>query len=50
MSNTLSTPYIRGGDYSDYTCTIIEGGTVIGRSVFDIDRIEGEFGEIMSLT
>jgi len=42
MSNTLSNPYIRGGDYGNYTCTITEGGTIIGRSVFEIDRIEGE--------
>jgi len=42
MTATLSTPYIRGRDYGDYTCTITEGSTVIGRSVFSIDHIEGE--------
>ncbi|XP_065918563.1 hemicentin-1-like isoform X2 [Dysidea avara] len=41
MTTTLSNPYIRGRDYGDYTCTITEGSTVIGRSVFIIDRIEG---------
>ena len=42
MTTTLSNPYIRGRDYGDYTCTITEGSTVIGRSVFIIDRIEGK--------
>ena len=44
MNTTLSNPSIRGRDYGDYTCTITEGSTVIGRNVFAIDHIEGEFG------
>ena len=38
----LTNPNIRGRDYGDYTCTISDDDTVIGRKVFTIDRIEGE--------
>jgi len=41
-SATLNNSYIRGRDYGDYTCTITEGSTVIGRSVFTIDHIGGK--------
>ena len=42
-SATLTNPYIRSRDYGEYACTISEGITVIGRSVFTIDHIGGTF-------
>ena len=39
----LTNPNIRGGDYGDYTCAITDDGTVIGRRVFTINRVEGEW-------
>jgi len=38
----LTNPYIRGRDYADYTCTIMDDSIVIGRSILTINRIEGE--------
>ena len=39
----LTNPNIRGRDYGDYTCTITDDGTIIGRRVFTIERVEGEW-------